>query len=100
MTSSSSLLCWKNGPRSCATRMLHGSTQIGRGGLRRNLDHETWRRHRANHCCVLQGAMGVEEHDFFKQLSMLEKWATELRYTDATRINTDRKRRLAEEPRS
>src|SRR5216683_1338744 len=50
--------------------------------------------------CFFKSPMGVEEHDFFKQLAMLEKWATELRYTDATRINTDRKRRLAEEPRS
>jgi myo-inositol-1-phosphate synthase len=39
--------------------------------------------------CFFKSPMGVEEHDFFKQFAMLEKWATELRCTDAARIDTD-----------
>jgi myo-inositol-1-phosphate synthase len=42
--------------------------------------------------CFFKSPMGVEEHDFFKQFAMLEKWATELRYTDGSRINTDKKK--------
>jgi myo-inositol-1-phosphate synthase len=43
--------------------------------------------------CFFKSPMGVEEHDFFKQFAMLQEWATELRYTDAARIDTDNKER-------